>query len=204
MGGLMLLVWALGLGPMAHANDTESVRLTKPALIQGPDGAWTMEAEVQVTLNSVLIDALRRGVPLVFVAEFDMFKKRWYWFDEKLFGQVRQVRLAYHAITQQYRITQGEQVQAYPTLDEALSAAMDLRQWAIGPGQADMSLTDRLHEIKKTPDAYELRLRIRLDSGQLPKPLQVNALTNRDWNLSSDWVRPRLVMAPAPIPGPGQ
>lgn len=197
----MLLLWALALGPMAHANEAESVKLARPALIQGNEGAWTIDAEVQVTLNSVLIDALKRGVPLVFVAEFDIFKKRWYWFDEKLFSQSRSVRLVYHAITQQYRISQSEhQILTYPTLDEALAAAMDLKQWVLVPTQGEAQFADRLQEIKKTPDAYDLRLRVRLDSGQLPKPLQVNALTNRDWNLSSDWVRPRLVMAPAPGP----
>jgi hypothetical protein len=28
---------------------------------------------------------------------------------------------------------------------------------------------------------------MRLDTSQLPKPFQVNALTNRDWTLASDW-----------------
>lgn len=202
--GLVLVLWTLGLGTVVAADEAESLRLSKPALIQGLDGNWTIEADVQVTLNSVLIDALKRGVPLVFVAEFDIFKKRWYWFDEKLLSQHRPVRLAYHAITQQYRITHGDQISTFPTLDEALAAALHLKQWTLAPTQGELSLSDRIGEIKKTPDAYELRLRMRLDSSQLPKPLQVNALTNRDWNLSSDWVRPRLVMAPAPTPGPSQ
>jgi len=30
---------------------------------------------------------------------------------------------------------------------------------------------------------------MRLDVTQLPKPLQVNALTSDDWNLDSDWYR---------------
>jgi hypothetical protein len=28
-----------------------------------------------------------------------------------------------------------------------------------------------------------------LDLSKLPKPFQVNALNNRDWNVSSDWLR---------------
>ncbi len=194
-----MLLWALG--PVAHANESESLRLAKPSLSQAADGAWLIDADVQVTLSPVLVDALKRGVPLVFVAEFDIFKKRWYWFDEKIFGQARAVRLAYHSVAQQYRVTHGDQqVNAFANLDEALAAALHLKQWALMPTPGEMPLTDRLQEIKKAPDAYELRLRIRLDSGQLPKPLQVNALTNRDWNLSSDWVRPRLMMAPASGP----
>jgi hypothetical protein len=30
---------------------------------------------------------------------------------------------------------------------------------------------------------------MRLDLSQMPKTFQVNALANRDWNLSSDWAR---------------
>ena len=38
---------------------------------------------------------------------------------------------------------------------------------------------------------------MRLDVTQLPKPFQVNALTSRDWNLSSEWQRwPFRVKAP--------
>jgi hypothetical protein len=35
--------------------------------------------------------------------------------------------------------------------------------------------------------AYQGQVRLRLDTSQLPKPFQINALTNRDWTLASDW-----------------
>ena len=36
---------------------------------------------------------------------------------------------------------------------------------------------------------YHVAIRSRLDTDQLPKPLQFNALNNSDWRLSSDWKR---------------
>jgi len=36
-------------------------------------------------------------------------------------------------------------------------------------------------------ESYEAQVRMRLDVTQLPKPFQVNAITNREWNLASDW-----------------
>ena len=36
---------------------------------------------------------------------------------------------------------------------------------------------------------YNGGIRVRLDTNQLPKPLQFNALNNGDWRLSSDWKR---------------
>ena len=37
--------------------------------------------------------------------------------------------------------------------------------------------------------AYQVALRMRLDTAQLPKPFQVNAIASRDWTLTSDWHR---------------
>ena len=37
--------------------------------------------------------------------------------------------------------------------------------------------------------SYTAGLRMTLDLSKLPKPFQVNALNNRDWNVSSDWLR---------------
>ena len=40
------------------------------------------------------------------------------------------------------------------------------------------------------PDGvYLAALRLRLDTSQLPKPLQIDALASSDWRLSSDWYR---------------
>ena len=186
-------------GLVARANETESVRLSRPVLSLAAENAWTIDADVQVTLNSVLIDALKRGVPLVFSAEFEILKKRWYWFNERLLSQSRPLRLSFHSVTQQYRVSQGEQLLLMTAnLDEALAATLNVRQWQVVPGAAELPIQDLMQQVVKAPDAYEIRFRTRLDSSQLPKPLQLNALTNRDWNLSTEWVRPQLSLS-----GPG-
>ncbi|HEX9179296.1 MAG TPA: DUF4390 domain-containing protein, partial [Burkholderiales bacterium] len=38
-------------------------------------------------------------------------------------------------------------------------------------------------------DDYTAGVRLRIDTSQLPMPFQVSALTSREWNLSSEWVR---------------
>jgi hypothetical protein len=196
----MLLVIAMLMpGLTTRANETESVRLSRPVLSLAAENAWTIDADVQVTLNSVLIDALKRGVPLVFSAEFEILKKRWYWFNERLFSQSRPLRLSFHSVTQQYRVSQGEQLLLMTAnLDEALAATLNVRQWQVVLATAEGPIQDLMQQVAKTPDAYEIRFRTRLDSAQLPKPLQLNALTNRDWNLSTEWIRPQLSLS-----GPG-
>jgi hypothetical protein len=41
----------------------------------------------------------------------------------------------------------------------------------------------------KKNGTYLAGARLKLDIAQLPKLLQVNALTNKDWELDSDWYR---------------
>ncbi|WVN41817.1 DUF4390 domain-containing protein [beta proteobacterium MWH-UniP1] len=189
----ILLLWLATLMSPALANESESIRLNQPTLSLSLEKTWAIDANVQVTLSPVLIEAVSRGVPLYFVAEFEILKNRWYWFDEKVLTQTKVVRLSYHAVTQQYRVAVGGLHQmTYPELDQALMAATSMRGWQIGDPEGQ-TLVSVMQAVQAKPDAYELRLRVRLDSAQLPKPLQVNALTNRDWNLSSDWVRPKVV-----------
>jgi hypothetical protein len=77
---------------------------------------------------------------------------------------------------------------SYATLEEALAGALTLRSWVIAKVLDEGKLISALKDFQKKPNDFEARFRVRLDSSQLPKPLQVNAFTNRDWALSSDWI----------------
>lgn len=203
VGALLLAALVAALPPTARANDAESVRVANPTLVMTPAQSWSLEADVSVALSAPLIDAVKRGVPLHFVAEFELLRHRWYWFDEKLASHSRVVRLMYHAVTQHYWVTVGGgHPQTYPQLEQALLAATQLRDWDL-PESVDSVLVAHAKELKKTPERFELRLRVRLDTAQLPKPLQMNALTNRDWNLSSDWVVPKLKVDTSAAPPQG-
>ena len=179
----------------AQANDAESIVLAEPTLTVSTEGGWMAQAAIQVRLSPVLVEAVMRGVPLYFVSEFELRKTRWWWFDKKIFSQSKMVRLSYHAVTQQFRVAVGNLHQmAYETLEEALSAAVSMRGWRV-KDPADPPEVALLN-LDWTANDLEPRLRVRLDSSQLPKPLQVNAITNRDWNLSSDWVLPKIIATP--------
>ena len=48
--------------------------------------------------------------------------------------------------------------------------------------------------------SYSAGLRMSLDLSKLPKPFQVNALNNREWNVSSEWLHfPFSASSPGPI-----
>ena len=51
-----------------RADDVESIRLSQATLSSTNDNTWLIDAEVQVSLSSVLVDAVKRGVSLQFVS----------------------------------------------------------------------------------------------------------------------------------------
>jgi hypothetical protein len=61
-----------------------------------------------------------------------------------------------------------------------------VRNWRIDPGEA------------LAPGDYLVQARIRLDATQLPRALQVDALTNRDWNPQVEWTRANFTLPPIP------
>jgi len=187
----LLLAFALAGAPAAHASGIEIGKIS----VEGADDGFVLNADFEIALNSNLEDAISKGVALYFVVDFELTRKRWYWFDEKGASRALTLRLGYHALTRQYRVSSGALHQSFSTLADALRILSRVRSWHV---------LDRV-DVGSGGD-YQAALRMRLDVTQLPKPFQVNALTSREWNLTSDWQRwPFKVTAPvsertAPVP----
>ena len=144
----------------------------------GTNGAIVLNATFEFELPQALEEAVQKGIALYFNIEFELFRKRWYWFDRRIASQTLVYRLSYSPLTRQYRLARGGLSQPFESLDEALALVKSVRNWKV----LDKSLL--------TPrDDYEAQVRMRLDVSQLPKPFQVNAINNRDWRLAADWKR---------------
>ena len=147
------------------------------AQLVASDDGFALSANFTVTLNPRLEEVVNKGVVLYFAADFELTRARWYWFDEKVVRRSRLFQLSYHALTRQYRLSSGALHQSFPSLDEALRVLSRLRHWQViekGEIQADYT--------------YLASVRMRLDPSQMPKTFQVNALSNRDWSQSSEWL----------------
>jgi len=165
----------LALVPLGAAADEIEIRDTR--LVATEDGI-VLSADFDFDLTSRLEDALAKGVPLYFVVEFEIYRPRWYWLDERIGAASRSTRLSFHALTRTYRLTTGALHQSFATLDEALRTLSRVRGWPVLPKGA------------LGPDnTYAAYCRMRLDTTQLPKPFQVSALANREWTLASPWKR---------------
>ncbi|MBI5436527.1 MAG: DUF4390 domain-containing protein [Nitrosomonadales bacterium] len=141
------------------------------------DGSYQLSADFDISFNFVVEQALTRGVSLYFINEFTLTRPRWYWMDEVVAQSEQTIKLSYNSLTRQYRITRGSLFQNFAGMDEALNSI----KHQSAPIQAEL--------FKKKDTSYIASVRMHLDVTQLPKPLQVNALTGNDWNLDSDWYR---------------
>ena len=159
---------------------TEGIHV-KSAEISQNGGDYYLEANFQVELTHTLEDALNKGLPLHFIVEFELIRPRWYtlylW-NKSVLDIEQQYRLSYNALTRQYRLSLGALHQNFDTLNDALALMGRLRPRFL----ADSGMLDQ-------GKVYEAAIRMRLDVSQLPKPLQINALASRDWNLASEWFR---------------
>lgn len=171
-----LLRGALFAWLFAAAAHAEGIAVGKAQLRQAEDG-YQITASYDINLTFVVQQALSRGIPLYFVSEFSLTRSRWYWLDEEIFQGEQTVKLSYNVLTRQYRISRGALFQNFASFEDALNI---LARQSSPPFPAD---------IMKKDGNYTAAVRLRLDTAQLPKLLQVNALTGKDWNLNSEWYR---------------
>jgi hypothetical protein len=162
---------------VAHAEGIH----TKSAELMQTETSYALDADFEVILSHTLEEALLRGLPLHFVMDFEITQPRGWTFGlwSRTVASFRQQhRLSYNALTRQYRVSFGSLHQNFESLEEALAVIGRVRQRPVVP-------KDELD----TDAVYTASIRLRLDTSLLPKPLQIDALGSRDWNLSSDWYR---------------
>lgn len=184
LGGLLLA----GVAGLVRAQTTPT-EVQQMRLERSEDGVF-LTANVKFELPSIVEDALRKGVPMFFVAEAEIERGRWYWSNEKVASSARHSRLAYQPLTRRWRLnvsptpigSSGQGVtlsQTFEELPDALAAIQRISRWKI----ADASAV-------ATSSPYTVDFRFRLDTSQLPRPFQIGVVGRSDWNLSAAYSMP--------------
>ena len=176
---LLLVVW-----PVATLAQSVAAQVASLKLDYVPEGIVLM-ANVRIELPPAVEDALLKGVPMFFVAEAEVVRHRWYWTDKKVAVAQRHMRLAYQPLTRRWRLNVASGVitpnslglalnLSFDTLPEAMAALQRISAWKI----ADTAQID--------PDSiHRVEFRFSLDLTQLPRPFQIGALGQSDWNISA-------------------
>lgn len=168
---LLFLLVPLGIG-QAYAGDPHVTRID-PVI---RDGKLEIDAEIDVQLNDQLRDAAERGLPLYFTADLVISRDRWWWFDETVVDTSRTWRVIYNALTRQWRVGTDALNLPVSSLDEAMDMVRHIRNWPL------IAVSELDAEVP-----YRGQLRLRLDTSQLARPFQVNALNSSSWSLGTPW-----------------
>jgi hypothetical protein len=180
---IILVLLIIGLLSPLQAN-ADGIVVRKAEIRMTGDG-FQLAANFDIRLTLLLEEALTHGITLNFLSEFTLTRSRWYWFDEVATKTEQTTKLSYNALTQQYRLKRGSIFQNFASLDDALRA--------LGNQSSDFIPEKLFHKnngyiasLFSTKPNYTAYARMRLDVTQLPKPLQVNALTSDEWRLDSE------------------
>ena len=176
---------AAGILPAAAQSPSPSAADVIELRLERAEGALLLQSSLRLDLSSTVEDALQKGMPIYFVTEVELMRDRWYWYDKKVGAATRHYRLAYQPLTRKWRLNVSRDPigvvglasslsQTFETLPEALSAIRRTVNWKL----ADLS------EIE-VDNKYTLSFKFRLDVSQLPRPFQMTAGSQAEWNLST-------------------
>jgi hypothetical protein len=171
---VVVISTAIFAGGVVHANEIEFKKIS----LRQVDQTWVLDADLSLQLSPALEQLVNKGVALHFVTEFQLTQNRWYWFDAKTIEVQRVSKISYQALTNQYRVTLGSFSLSATNLKQALAAVRTIEDWAVIDAAAI--------NINKN---YQAAVRMRLDTNQMAKPFQVNAINSKSWNLQSEWQR---------------
>ena len=166
----LAVVCFVGMAGFATQARAQGVELPSIAA-KRQDGGVVLDFVANLTLSKAVEDALRRGVPVYFVAEATVKKPRWYWRDERVARVSRSWRLSYQPLTSAWRVSLGAFSQSYPSLEEALTTVTRIARWRIADSGIDSS------------DKYYVDFQFYLDSSQLPRPMQLDLGAQSEWKL---------------------
>jgi Domain of unknown function (DUF4390) len=178
------LLWFLPHIARAGGPDSGPPEISQLQVERNADGIF-VSATVRFDLPAPVEDALLKGVAMFFVVEADVYRDRWYWYDKKLLSAERHMRLAYHPLTRRWRLNVASGAitnnslglalnQNFDSLADALAALRRVSRWKIAEA-ADIDVEQK----------HNIELRFKLDVSQLPRPFQIGALGQADWNISA-------------------
>ncbi|GKT26606.1 DUF4390 domain-containing protein [Acidovorax sp. SUPP3334] len=150
--------------------------------VEASEEGLYLSTTLQFELPELAEDALYKGISMYFVAEADVVRERWYWYDKPVAHSVRYLRLSYQPLTRRWRLNQSSAPfantglgvalgQNFDDLGDALSAMQRISRWKIADAE----------EVSGGP--YTVHFQFRLDMSQLPRPFQIGAVGRSGWDL---------------------
>ena len=163
--------WLLGVAVLAARAD--GVELSQFATQRSAEGL-ELSFSTQFDLPHSVDDALHNYfVPVYFTADVALLRHRWYWRDARVANVSRTWRLAWQPLTRQYKVSTGGLNQSFSSLADAMALIRSQAGWLVA-------------DAKELEDGggYYIEFSYRLDTSQLPRPMQIGLGATQGWGLS--------------------
>jgi len=180
-GGWVLAAWlALASSTWAQTSVAELTELRT----ERRDAGLYLTAQIQLELAPAVEDALIKGLAVHFVAEAELMRDRWYWYDRKVGTASRYYRLAFQPLTRRWRLNVSNEPISGTGLAGSISQSFDKLSDALAVIRRQSGL--KVAEMADvSPDARQyIAYRFWLDISQLPRPFQIAAGNQAEWSLS--------------------
>jgi hypothetical protein len=175
--GVLCLLAVCKVGAQSSVAELTELRMDRQ------DSALVLNAQLKLELGPAVEDALVKGLAVHFVADAELMRDRWYWYDRKLGGVSRYYRLAFQPLTRRWRLNVSSEPisnsglsstisQNFETLSEALGVIRRQSGWKVA-NASDLDADGQQYLV----------YRFKLDFSQLPRPFQIAAGNQADWNL---------------------
>ena len=174
---LTLVLSSLVVAGVARAQNSNAN--TSAMQLGRSESELFLNAQIAFDLSPILQDALIKGVPLIFVAQAEITRDRWYWYDKTITAASRTMRLSYQPLTRRWRLNVGSGgvslPQYFDNLNEALASIKRLIRWRV----ADLSEID-------PKAAHTLYFKFKLDLTELPRPFQIGLIGHDEWQIETN------------------
>ena len=148
------------------------------------DDVYQISAQFDLELSNTVQEALLKGIPVYFVVDAKVYRDRWYWSDKLVAAAQRHIRVSYQPLTRRWRMQVASQpivqnglgvslMQSYDSLEEVMVNLRRLNRWKF----ADAAQIE-------TGAGHRLEFAFYLDLSQLPRPLQMGATGQSEWELA--------------------
>lgn len=160
----------------AYAAEGFRVTSVQPRLANG----LLLSGNLELSLPPKVEEALNTGIPLEFIVDVRLYRRRALLWDRRVQGWELRRELRFHALSGQYLVS-GE-----PTLPQNRESFDSLSEALAQAGALD-KVNLPLAEPASAAAEYRIGVRVRLDIEALPQLLRPVAYTSRAWDLNSGW-----------------
>ena len=178
--GTAVLAWVVCACPVWAQNQVAMASFQT----ERNEDVYQISAQFDLELSNTVQEALLKGIPVYFVVDAKVYRDRWYWSDKLVSAAQRHIRISYQPLTRRWRMQVASQpivqnglgvslMQVYDSLEEVMANLRRLNRWKF----ADASQIE-------TSAGHRLEFAFYLDLSQLPRPLQMGAAGQSEWELA--------------------